>query len=195
MPTVQAKIVRYEDGLALVLDHPVGEQLDLSGGAILEVAVEGTTLIATPAKDEERRAAFIEAVEEMDQQYAEVFKRLAEQVIEPVFLEFTEVIELQNDRILKYGGSMGIRDLGLLEAALAIPKASFAGEFLHEDIYAMASAYLFHLVMNHAFIDGNKRIGLAAALLFLRYYGTNLIANEDDLTDLVLSVAEGKTEN
>src|SRR6266550_2143606 len=108
--------------------------------------------------------------------------------MEPIFLEFAEVVELHNSRIRLYGGSEGIRDLGLLEAALAMPKASFGGQFLHEDLYAMAAAYLFHLVMNHPFVDGNKRIGLAAAILFLNYNGIELIAEIDSLTDLVLSV-------
>lgn len=69
----------------------------------------------------------------------------------------------------------------------------FSGQYLHEDLFAMASAYLFHLVQNHAFIDGNKRIGLAAALSFLDINGIEIIADEDTLYAMVLSVAEGLT--
>ena len=69
----------------------------------------------------------------------------------------------------------------------------FGGQYLHEDLFSMASAYLFHLVQNHAFIDGNKRIGLAAALSFLDINGVEVIADEDILYEMVLSVAEGLT--
>ena len=67
----------------------------------------------------------------------------------------------------------------------------FGGQFLHEDLFDKASAYLFHLVQNHAFIDGNKRVGLAAALSFLDINGVEITADQDALTDMVLSVAEG----
>ena len=88
---------------------------------------------------------------------------------------------------------MGVRDLGLLESALAMPQAQFGGEFLHEDIYMMAAAYLFHLTKNHPFVDGNKRAGLATTILFLNLNGRKLVANKDELTDLVLAVAQSQS--
>ncbi len=84
-----------------------------------------------------------------------------------IFLTLDEVIILHRDQIRRYGGSLGIRDAGLLQSALETPKSTFGGSYLHEDIFMMAAAYLFHLVQNHAFINGNKRIGLYAALAFL----------------------------
>src|SRR5438552_1335236 len=114
--------------------------------------------------------------------------------MEPVFLSLEDVLELHEDQVSRYGGSHGVRDLGLLLSAIEMPRATFGGEFLHEGIYGMASAYLFHIVQNHPFIDGNKRAGLASALAFLSLNGIRLVADEDALTELVLSVAEGKTD-
>jgi death-on-curing protein len=110
----------------------------------------------------------------------------------PIFLTFDEVIILHRDQISRYGGSLGIRDVSLLQSALEMPKSTFGGSFLHEDLFMMAAAYLFHLVQNHAFIDGNKRIGLFAAVAFLDKNGIEIIADEDEAADLVLSVAQGQ---
>lgn len=112
--------------------------------------------------------------------------------MEPTFLSLQEVLDLQEHQIARYGGSMGVRDLGLLESALAQPQAQFGGEFLHEDIFMMAAAYLFHIVKNHPFVDGNKRAGLATTILFLNLNGLKLTADKDELTDLVLAVAQGQ---
>ena len=92
----------------------------------------------------------------------------------------------------KYGGSMGIRDAGLLHSAVAMPQASFGGEFLHKDLFEMAAAYLFHIVQNHPFVDGNKRAGAASAIIFLEMNDIELHADEDGLVDLTLSVACGE---
>ena len=113
--------------------------------------------------------------------------------MEPTFLTLQEVLDLQEHQIARYGGSMGVRDLGLLESALGMPQAQFGGAFLHEDIYMMAAAYLFHLTKNHPFVDGNKRAGLATTILFLNLNGRKLVANKDELTDLVLAVAQSQS--
>jgi death-on-curing protein len=110
----------------------------------------------------------------------------------PGFLTLDEVLALHADQVHRYGGSLGVRDMGLLESALAVPQASFGGTLLHESLAAMAAAYLFHLVRNHPFIDGNKRTGLMAALVFLGLNGLALETGEDELTDLVLGVASGQ---
>ncbi len=73
-----------------------------------------------------------------------------------------------------------------------MPKATFGGSFLHEGLFVMAAAYLFHLVQNHAFIDGNKRIGLYAALAFLDKNGIEVVAEEDEAANMVLLVAQGQ---
>ncbi len=112
--------------------------------------------------------------------------------MEPIFLELAEVCEIQQDQIQRYGGSEGIRDVGLLQSALAQPQATHGGQFLHEDVYMMAAAYLYHIVKNHPFVDGNKRVGFVAARVFLRLNGLNLAADEDAAADLVLAVAQNQ---
>jgi death-on-curing protein len=112
----------------------------------------------------------------------------------PEFLTLDEVLESHAEQIGMYGGSLGIRDVGLLESALAQPGAMFGGQFLHTDIFEMAAAYLFHIVKNHPFIDGNKRAGLETALLFLETNGYSIEALDDDLIDLVIQTATSQID-
>ena len=112
----------------------------------------------------------------------------------PVFLGLDEVIEIHNDQIRRYGGHPGVRDIDLLKSAIAMPATGLGGDFLHTDIYEMAAAYLFHIVRNHPFIDGNKRTGAVASVVFLMMNGFETDADEDNLEKIVLSVAEGKID-
>jgi death-on-curing protein len=112
--------------------------------------------------------------------------------MEPAFLELEDVLQIHADQIERYGGRSGLRDLGLLESALAMPRAGTAGEYFHGGLHAMAAAYLFHLVKNHPFIDGNKRVGAMAAYVFLRMNGLELECTNAALVRLVLDVARGK---
>jgi death-on-curing protein len=114
--------------------------------------------------------------------------------MEPRFLSLAEVLEIHQDQLARYGGSSGIRDVDLLKSALGMPAATFCGQFLHPGIYEMAAAYLFHLVKNHPFIDGNKRVGAVAALIFFDLNGLEFNAPEDDLADMVLKVANGEMD-
>jgi death-on-curing protein len=109
-----------------------------------------------------------------------------------VFLTLDDILESHQNQIETYGGSHGIRDIGLLESAIAQPEASFDGQYLHADIFEMAAAYLYHLVMNHPFVDGNKRVGLEAALIFLEINNENLSASDEELVDLVLKTTAGQ---
>jgi|SRR5271165_559564 len=111
--------------------------------------------------------------------------------MEPVFLSLDEILEIHQQQIDRYGGSGGLRDAAGLESAVATPQASFGGEFLHASIPAMAAAYLFHLCQNHAFIDGNKRVGANAAVTFLLMNDWDVSFTEEELVELVLSVAAG----
>jgi death-on-curing protein len=113
--------------------------------------------------------------------------------VEPLFLTLSEVIAIHRDQIERYGGSLGVRDLGLLQSAVAMPAAAFGGQYLHGDLCEMAAAYLFHIVQNHPFIDGNKRVGAVAADVFLAMNDVELTAGQDDYAELVLSVARGET--
>ena len=109
------------------------------------------------------------------------------------FLTLDEVLALHADQIERYGGRPGIRDIRLLQSALGVPRATFERRFLHGSLHEMAAAYLFHLVQDHPFIDGNKRVGLAALLAFLGLKSRWLDADPDELERLVRSVAAGKT--
>src|SRR6266702_1459663 len=97
----------------------------------------------------------------------------------PTFLTTDQVLEIHSDQIARYGGMAGVRDLGLLQSALAQPQATFGGQLLHADLFEMAAAYLFHLVQNHPFVDGNKRVGAVAAIVFLLTNGQDIsLSNE-----------------
>jgi death on curing protein len=115
-------------------------------------------------------------------------------VKEPVFLGLEDVIAIHNDQMQRYGGRTGIRDPELLKSAVAMPMTGLGEEYLHHDIYEMAAAYLFHIVRNHPFIDGNKRTGAVSAIVFLIMNGIEFNDDEDDLENLVISVAEGKND-
>lgn len=107
------------------------------------------------------------------------------------FLTLEEAIEIHTQLIQGYGGLDGIRDMRLLISALEMPKAAMLGEFLHPSIYDKAAAYLYHIVCNHPFIDGNKRTGTAAALIFLDMNSIQLEFDESTFEDLVVDVAKG----
>lgn len=110
----------------------------------------------------------------------------------PTFLTLDEVIEIHREIIEQYGGSLGIRDLGLLKSAVAMPRARVGDQYFHSDLFEMATAYLFQIVRNHPFIDGNKRTGAMAAYTFLKLNRVNLTARESGFERIVRRVAEGK---
>jgi death-on-curing protein len=113
--------------------------------------------------------------------------------VEPAFLTLGEVLAIHKDQIARYGGAEGVRDWSLLQSALAMPAAGIGGEYLHTDLCEMAAAYLFHVVRNHPFVDGNKRVGAVAADVFLALNDVRLTADPDAFAELVLSVARGGT--
>jgi len=115
----------------------------------------------------------------------------------PLFLDLDHVMRLHRSLIERYGGMEGVRDVGLLHSAVAMPQAAYGGEYLHGDIFEMAAAYLYHIVQNHPFLDGNKRTGAATAIVFLAMNDIQIDNDEEGLVDLTLSVATsqaGKTE-
>ncbi|MFO7876399.1 MAG: type II toxin-antitoxin system death-on-curing family toxin [Desulfovermiculus sp.] len=114
--------------------------------------------------------------------------------MEITFLTLSEVLEIHQDQLQRYGGSPGIRSMQLLQSAVGMPAATYAGHFLHPDIYEMTAAYLYHLVQNHPFIDGNKRTGAVSALVFLALNDFTFKAPEDDFADMVLTVARGELD-
>lgn len=107
---------------------------------------------------------------------------------EPDFLTMDDVLDLHADQIRHYGGDLGIRDRGLVEAAVAMPKQSFSGEYLHRDLFEMAAAYAFHIAESQAFVDGNKRTGLAAASVFLALNGYRLTDPDELLYEAMIAI-------
>jgi death on curing protein len=116
-----------------------------------------------------------------------------------LYLDAEGVLAIHAEVLAAHGGSPGLRDQGLLESAVAAPQASFGGEPLIRDPVEIAAAYLFYLCRNQAFVDGNKRTALAAALVFLQENGMlkdpGLPArNADSWEALVLDVASSRID-
>jgi death-on-curing protein len=114
--------------------------------------------------------------------------------MEIAFLTLEDVLALHDELIQRYGGNPGLRDAGLLEAALALPQAGFGGQYFHEFPHEMGAAYLFHLVRNHAFIDGNKRVALACTILFFKINRVPYLIKEEEAVELTLSAASGQID-
>lgn len=112
----------------------------------------------------------------------------------PRFLTMGEVLLILQDQIRRYGGQYGVRDVELLSSAIAMPQTTFGGQYLHADIFDQASAYAFHICQNHPFIDGNKRVALASALVFMDLNGVELSDPAGRLYRLMIKVATGKLQ-
>jgi death-on-curing protein len=111
-----------------------------------------------------------------------------------VFLSLHEVIQIHRVQIRRYGGLHGLRDLALLQSAIAMPESGSGKRYFHETVYEMAAAYMFHIIRNHPFIDGNKRTGAVAAIVFLALNGIEINAPEGEFERLVRAVASGKSD-
>ena len=109
-----------------------------------------------------------------------------------VYVSLQQVLELHGLLTRRFGGSSGLRDRGALEAAVARPQMTFGGEDLYPDVEAKAAAVFHPLVMNHPFVDGNKRKGAAVAELFLSLNGVDLTAEDEELVHVTLAVARGE---
>ena len=109
-----------------------------------------------------------------------------------LFLTVDDVFAIHERVVIEFGGDFGLRDRGLLESAVAMPCAMFSGSYLHSSLPEMAGAYHFHLCSNHVFIDGNKRVAVAAAEVFLLINDHELCAPDDSLIELTLDLAMGK---
>jgi death-on-curing protein len=114
--------------------------------------------------------------------------------MEPDFLDLEEVLDLHERQVEAFGGALGIRDPGLLQSAIAMPRASFGGQFVHGSLFEMAAAYAFHIAENQPFLDGNKRTGVGAALVFLRINGFKVVDPEETLYDAMIAIAERRLD-
>ena len=104
------------------------------------------------------------------------------------------VREIHAAAIEKFGGSDGVRELALLESAVAAPQASFSGQSPYQDIVEVAAAYLFYLCKNHPFLDGNKRTALGACIVFLRLNGIKPKTDGPEWEELALAVAASEID-
>jgi len=109
------------------------------------------------------------------------------------YLSPHQVLFLHARLIEETGGSHGVRDMGLLLSALGRPKAMFEGKELHPTIFVKASALAESMINNHPFVDGNKRTGIGAAVLFLALNGYVLTASNQELLDLTMKIAQKRT--
>jgi death-on-curing protein len=108
------------------------------------------------------------------------------------YLSVEQVRALHADQLRLYGGARGLRDKGQLESAVARPAMTFGGEDLYQDLASKAAALMHSLVLNHAFVDGNKRVAAHAAILFVELNGQTFLATPGELVEMTVAVAEGK---
>lgn len=104
-------------------------------------------------------------------------------------LTATIVREIHADAIAKFGGTDGVRDMALLESAVAAPQAGYGRKSVYTDVAEIAAAYLFYLCRNHPFIDGNKRTALGACIVFFRLNGIDPKPDAPEWEELTLAVA------
>lgn len=114
--------------------------------------------------------------------------------VDPDFLTVEDIFLLHEEQLARYGGGAGLRDPGSLDSAVAMPRATFDDQFVHEDLFAMAAAYAFHIAQNQPFVDGNKRTGLAAALVFLDLNGVAITDPAGSLYEAMIELAEKKLD-
>jgi death-on-curing protein len=110
------------------------------------------------------------------------------------YLSVEEVIAMHDAFLQKFGGLPGIRDINLLMSAVETPKSRMFGQDLYPTVYDKAAAYLYHIICNHPFNDGNKRTGFGSALLFLKANSIPIVFDKKKYENLVVEVANGKVK-
>jgi len=106
------------------------------------------------------------------------------------YLNINQVLAIHSEVIEQAGGSRGIRDIGLLDSAVARPQATFGGKDLYSDIFSKAACLGHSLIRNHPFVDGNKRTGYMSMRLFLNINGYDIKAPEDEKYKFVIEIAK-----
>jgi death-on-curing protein len=113
-------------------------------------------------------------------------------VSEPLWLDLDILLDVHAEQLALFGGKDGLRDLGLLESALARPQNKFG--YGERDLAALAAAHAFGIARNHAFVDGNKRAAFAALIVFLGLNGIEFLVEEAEATAMILALAAGEVE-
>ena len=109
-----------------------------------------------------------------------------------IYLTLEQVITIHEDQVIRYGGSSGLRDVPLLESAVFRPQSSFGGEDLYPTIFDKAASLMHSLILNHPFIDANKRTGTASMLVFLELNGYRLKVSQKALLETAKKVKSKK---
>lgn len=104
------------------------------------------------------------------------------------YLTLEQVLGIHFDQIERYGGSHGVRDLNLLESAIQRPQASFMGEDLYQDIFNKAAALLHSLLLNHPFVDANKRTAMVSGSAFLHFNGFDVKVSQKEFVETALRI-------
>jgi death-on-curing protein len=112
---------------------------------------------------------------------------------EPLWIEERDVLAIHDRSLALHGGASGLRDLGLLQSALARPRQHHAYDET-SDIVSLSALYTAGVVRNHPFIDGNKRTGFVIGILFLELNGFDFKASEEDATQAVMGLASGSLD-
>jgi len=113
---------------------------------------------------------------------------------ETIYISLDDLLIIHTDQIERYGGSHGIRDIGLLESALYRPQSSFAGEDLYPTLFEKTAVIVLSLLLNHAFIDGNKRTSIATMFVFLELNNFQINCPQQELIDLAIGIENKKTK-
>lgn len=108
-----------------------------------------------------------------------------------IFLTIEQVLFIHDQMVKRFGGSLGTRDMGLVESAIARPQATFGGEYLYISLFDKAAALLQSLLKNHSFVDGNKRTALTSAGLFLKKNGYKLVNQHKEEVEFAVRVDNG----
>jgi len=111
-----------------------------------------------------------------------------------IFLTTEQVLFIHDQMVKRFGGSFGVRDLGLVESAVARPKATFGGEYLYISIFDKAATLLQSLLKNHPFVDGNKRTAWLSTKRFLYINSYHLKAERMKAADFMVWVDNKKPE-
>ena len=192
---MRRKIVQTGSSLAVTLPAEVVEAFGLKKGQEVDVAVHPATgaVVIRPGVKVLRGWQGHEAL----QGDVDVPARAPRRALPPArqvttYLSLTQIVALQHELLAAFGGLAGIRDRGALEASVARPSMTFGGEDLYADPAAKAAALLHALVLNHPFVDGNKRVGAAAAELMLELNGIELAASDQELERVTLATARGE---
>jgi death-on-curing protein len=109
---------------------------------------------------------------------------------EPEWLSVDMILDIHSEQLALFGGPDGVRDLGMLESALARPLNKFS--YGETDVAALAAAYAFGIAKNHPFVDGNKRAAFASIIVFLGLNGIDLVAPPEQATAVIMALAAGE---